>query len=121
MTKRRLPNCNGHSVQAPVSASRPGDFPIGSSESRAAARFALFGVSHHPDAETELGLGTLSSVERALIQGIPDASARRCVVRLYRSALDRAEIYGLPLPPLVPERLRHNREDAVRSGILHFG
>ena len=108
--------CKGRKVNTVASGFRPGDFPIGSVESRAAARALVSGLADEQDRSAMDQLGELNEIERALIDDDKlDPLARSYVVRLYRAALEREQVYGMSLPRLTAEGIRHTH--AVRQEI----
>jgi len=108
------PNRNfGHLFSDIVCSSKPGDFPIGSLQSRAAARALVSGyVQKQCDAEgailREFGAAEQASV-RALIESQPEFSVRLTMLRLMRVALERSRVYKQPLNLPTPEKIRENR------------
>ena len=98
---------------AAASGPRPGDFPLGSVESRAAARFAVSGFPNEQAAKEVCEFGTLSPEEEALVEGTVDSLTRRYVILLHRHALKVAKLYGFPPCTLTPAEIRQNREIAA--------
>jgi hypothetical protein len=98
---------------AAASGPRPGDFPLGSVESRAAARFAVSGFPNEQAAKEVSEFGTLSPEEEALVEGTVDSLTRRYLILLYRHALKVDEVYGLPSCSLTPAQIRQNLEIAA--------
>lgn len=98
-------------LPATLSLPRPGDFPVGSVQSRAAARARL---KYHDDQkrlEEAAKLGDLNPLEQATIEGVKEPGVRVLLVKFSRLAQETAKIYGFPLP--TPEQIRHNRRVAA--------
>jgi len=100
---------NRASLPATQFGPRPGDFPIGSLESRAAARALLVGQTIEPFAREMAELGNLTPFELAVGEGYSGLK-RVCAVRFARMAEEKAKVFGHPL--LAPEQIRHAREVA---------
>jgi hypothetical protein len=91
------------------SGPKPGDFPIGSPQSRAAARAMVArDAEQQRDMEEDL-LANLTPVEQAMIEVVESRGVRILMIRLIRAAQERAKLYGNPFPSLTPEEIRHNR------------
>jgi hypothetical protein len=100
---------------------RPGDFPVGSVESRAAARALISGMEDERDRNALADLGPLSEVEKALIDEADlDPLTQSYIVRCYRIALDREEVYGKPLPKVTLDEIRRNRAAALEKRRLEL-
>jgi len=87
---------------------RPGDFPVGSVQSRAAARALVSALEDERNTNALADLGELSDVEQAFIEG-EEPLTGAFIVRLYRIAQERAEVYRMPLPYLSPAQIRQTR------------
>lgn len=103
---------------------RPGDFPVGSVQSRAAARALVSSIADERNRNWIATLGQLTEVERALSEGL-DPVAQYCMVGLYRAALVREQCYEMPLPTLTPEQIRHSRAvqnevERMRAGKIGY-
>ena len=95
---------------------RPGDFPLGSIESRAAARSLLQALEQDAQDRRGARLGKLSPLEQAFIQacGCEDPDVAEYLVLILRHVLvPRNEIFGVPLPTL--EELREHRDARRRE------
>jgi hypothetical protein len=88
---------------------RPGDYELGSLESRAAARMMVDSYADERAEDEKAELGKLSIHEEALVEGCADPLVRCYMVRLTRRAEKRARIYEQPLPKVTPDDIRHNR------------
>jgi hypothetical protein len=113
MTKRPRSHQSAYFISAVVPEIRPGDFPVGSLESRAAARALLIAFEQEEAQEYEAHLCSLSPREQAFIEGIDDRRVCACTVRLLRAAEDREKAYGIVLPFPTAEKIRHNRKVAA--------
>jgi hypothetical protein len=85
---------------------RPGDFPIGSLESRAAARARVNFFAQQSEEDFELG--ELSPVEEAMIEDIENPRVRWMLVGACRLAEETRRAYGQPPGSITPEEIRHN-------------
>lgn len=125
MTKRKETDGQDHRPTITLGV-RPGDFPVGSVQSRAAARALVSGTADERNRNAIADLGQLSEIEQALVEDERlDPLAQSLVIRLYRAAREREEIYAMPLPPLTPEGIRHtdavDKEiDAMTGGQSYF-
>ena len=88
----------------------PSDFPIGSPESRAAARALLDHQKSEPAASQLALLGELNEYELATSEGY-EGLEKVCMVQLARMAQERSEVYGITL--LTPEEIRRRRKDVA--------
>lgn len=91
------------------SGPKPGDFPIGSLQSRAAARAIVAGYAEAQRQVEEAELANLSPLEKALIEDVESRLVRIWMIRLHRVGLERARVYEQPLHLGTPDELRHNR------------
>jgi len=112
MTDTRV-HKNGGLFPKIVCSSRPGDFPVGSLRSRAAARALISGyVQDERDAEEailrEFDAAEQASV-RAVIEDQAASSVRLIMLRLMRVALERSRVYEQPLNLPTPEKIRESR------------
>jgi len=100
-----------HAVHFPTiySGPKPGDFPIGSVQSRAAARAMVTSDAEQQRVMEEDLLANLTPVEQAMIEAGESTGVQTWMIRLIRGAQERAKIYGNPLPSFTPEEIRHNR------------
>jgi hypothetical protein len=86
---------------------RPGDFPLGSIQSRAAAR-ALIAATENQQ-HNLAKLGNLTDDEQVAIEVVDNPRVAELMVRLIRVAGERAVVYGKPLNFPTPEAIRHRR------------
>jgi hypothetical protein len=105
-------------MPATVLGPKPGDFPVGSILSRAAARALL---ANHPaeqaqDEAAEFANLTLNEI--AIAQGA-DPNAVPWIIRLNRMAEERAAVFGMPLE--TTEKIRHLEEVAKLAGEISGG
>jgi hypothetical protein len=106
-------------VHATYMGPKPGDFPVGSLQSRAAARAIV--AFHQEEARKveEDALAIFAPSERASVQAViedvDNPLVRIWIIRLTRLARERGIVYEQPLPFPTPEEVRHNR--AVREEI----
>lgn len=98
MTKWRHLSEKRRSLPATVSGPRPGDFPLGSLESRAAARASIIEGDSTGDPTK------LTPLELAFSEH-EDPGVGQCMLELARTVIQRAEIFGLTLPSV--EEIRH--------------
>lgn len=106
--RNRLKTDRGH-FPTTYSGPKPGDFPIGSVQSRAAARAMITSDAEQQRVTEEDLLATLTPMEQAMIEDVESRGVRIFMIRLLRGAQERAKIYGNPFPSLTPEEIRHNR------------
>ena len=92
---------------------KPGDFAIGSLQSRAAARAILTSKAEKQQAEEEALLAHFTPSEqasiRASIEDVEKPEVRTWMILLARVARERAIVYERNLPFSPPEEIRHNR------------
>jgi hypothetical protein len=99
----------GYSFPAEHIRPRPGDFPVGSLESRAAAR-ALHAFYAEEQRNTEAALlECLPPVAKSVIDDCNNPAVRIWMLRLLRVAVEREKVYGMKLPWPTPEEHRHTR------------
>src|SRR5215472_11983672 len=107
-------------LPATYSGPRPGDFPVGSLKSRAAARFILKNHDDDQLEDEEVLFGELSPFVRATIEDLygelsPSVPAsdedlvnresRRWCISILQHGEEKAKAFGMPLP--TPEEIRH--------------
>lgn len=107
---------------ATIPGPKPGDFPVGSLQSRAAARAILAGYAERQRMDENAELANLNPFEQAMSQDGETPLERIWLVRLARLAEERAKVYGLSLP--TPEYLRHAQDvarvaDQLAGGLLY--
>lgn len=96
-------------VSATVLGPKPGDFPVGSILSRAAARGLLANHAAEQAQDEAAEFANLTLHEIAMAQGA-DPNVARWMIRLVRIAEERAEVFGMPLK--TTEKIRHLEEVA---------
>ena len=100
-------------VPATYRGPMPGDFPVGSIQSRAAARAVLIAYAEKQREEEETCLANLTPVERAHIQAVvkivDEPPVRIWMIRLFHVGLETAKVYGKPLVSGTLEQIRHGR------------
>ena len=110
------PNAQEHrSFALPkVSGPKPWDFPVGSVQSRAAARafFDAYVEQERKDIEAEFGKGSLGIL--LMMEGL-GSLARNYIVRLLRVARVRANIYECNFTLPTVEEIRRNRTQLGKS------
>jgi hypothetical protein len=94
-------------VRATSSGPRPGDFALGSLESRAAARAIVASCEEAQRKKEESELRDLSPLEQATIEGVENHEVRMWLLKFLLVAQERAKVYQQELPS--PEEIRHNR------------
>jgi hypothetical protein len=105
-------------VLATVSGAKPGDFPLGSIQSRAAVR-ALLANQAAEQAQDELAeFANLTPYEIAIAEG-EDPAIIPALVGLARTVELRAEVFGFSLE--TPEEIRHLKEVAKLTNELTEG
>jgi hypothetical protein len=91
----------------------PGDYPVGSPQSRAAARAILTAYAEEKRKEEEAALADLTPFERAhilaTVEDVDKPLVRIWMIRLIRIALERGKVYEQPFPLKTPEEIRHRR------------
>jgi hypothetical protein len=84
---------------------RPGDFPLGSLESRAAARAVQLARDLEIQEQRAAQLQNLTPLEAAFSEASDDPEVQALIVRLVREVVvPKHEIYGVPLP--TPTQIR---------------
>jgi|SRR5579862_3994129 len=97
-------------VPATYRGPMPGDFPLGSIQSRAAARGVLNTFKEEQRKVEESELMNLHPSALALLEGVESPGVRSWIIRLCRVAQETEKAYGKALPWPTPEEIRHNRE-----------
>jgi len=91
----------------------PGDFPVGSVESRAAARAILIALAEEQREQEEAALVSLTPSEqasiRAEIEDVDKPLVRLWMIYFFRMWRERAKVYEMDFPLRTPEVIRHNR------------
>ncbi len=88
---------------------RPGDFPLGSLESRAAARAVQLARDLEIQEQQAALLENLTPLERAFLEGVSDpVKPSPALHMLLNKMIKMEEQFGLPLP--TPEEVRHWRQ-----------
>jgi hypothetical protein len=100
-------------VPATYRGPMPGDFPVGSVESRAATRAILIALAEEQREEEEAALADLTPFERAhilaTIEDVDEPLVRIWMIYFFRMWRERAKVYEMDLPLWTPEEIRHNR------------
>jgi hypothetical protein len=87
----------------------PGDFPLGSLESRAAARAVQLASDMEAQEQRAALLRNLAPLEQAFIETVDDPGVQAIVLDLVRGVIiPKHQLFGWPLP--TPEELRHMRQ-----------
>jgi len=87
----------------------PGDYPIGSIKSRAAARAVLSAYEKEQREVEEAEIASLHPSGQAFLEGFDSPQVRSWIIRLLRHAQESEKVYGKALPWPTPEEIRHNR------------
>jgi len=121
MAKSLKTTQNRTSLPATSFGPGPGDFALGSLESRAAARALLVSRTTEQLESEAAEFGKLSPFELAVSEG-HSGELRLWAIRLARMAEEKSEIFGTSLPS--PEKIRRDREvarvaDELSGGRLH--
>jgi hypothetical protein len=113
MSNRQKAHRDPYFVPATYLGAKPGDFPVGSLQSRAAARAILTAYAEAQRAEEDAQLADLTPSEqlsiRALMEDVDEPRVRILMIRLYRVARETAKVYEQNLPLVTPEQIRHKR------------
>jgi len=100
-------------VPATYRGPMPGDFPVGSVESRAATRAILIALAEEQREEEEAALADLTPFERAhilaTIEDVDEPLVRIWMIYFFLMWRERAKVYEMDLPLWTPEEIRHNR------------
>jgi hypothetical protein len=107
MAKRLKTERNRTALPATVSGINPGNFKIGSRESRAAARALLDDQATRQREMEATELANLTPFEEAISEG-ESGLARSIMIGFARIAEVRAEVFGFSLP--TPEEIRYLRD-----------
>jgi hypothetical protein len=86
----------------------PGDFPVGSLESRVAMRAILDACAEEQREEEEAETANLHPSVQALLESVESPQVRSWIIRLSRVAQETEKVYGRALPWPTPEKVRHN-------------
>src|SRR5713226_6663474 len=113
MAKRLNLQHNLGPVPATVLGPKPGDFPVGSIQSRAAARALLANHAAEQAQDRATELAGLTPYARAMIEDV-DPEIVHTVIGLSQQAEERAEMFGLRLE--TPEEIRHLKKVAKLAG-----
>ncbi len=111
-------------VPATVLGPKPGDFPVGSIQSRAAARALLANHAAEQAQDRAAELVGLSPYVRAMIEDV-DPEIVHTLIGYARHAEELAEMFGSRLE--TPEEIRHLKKVAnlanemTEGQLLHFG
>jgi hypothetical protein len=88
---------------------RSGDFPLGSLESRAAARVAQLALDMETQRQLAALFRNLTPLEQAYIEIVDDPGAQAVALYFVRNAIiPKHQLFGWPLP--TPEEVRHKRQ-----------
>lgn len=113
MSKRPKSRWETNFVTTAFPRIKPGDFPVGSVQSRAAARAMVAAYAEKQRDEEEAELAKLTPVERACVQAINEdidkLPVRIFMIRLHLLARERSVAYEISLPSVTPDEIRHNR------------
>ncbi len=107
-----------NAVAATVSGAKPGDFPVGSVQSRAAARALLANHAAEQAQEESAEFANLTPYEIAIAEGEEPEVARQ-LVALARFVEERAKIFGFSLE--TPEEIRHVKRVAKLANKIAEG
>jgi hypothetical protein len=85
---------------------RPGEFPLGSVQSRAAARFVQFARDREARNLRAMLIQTMDPLERAFVQFLEETtgSITMTPLLLFRSGIEKRRLFKWPLP--TPEEVR---------------
>src|SRR4051812_25644023 len=97
MTKRLKPEQNSAPLPATVSRLKPGDFPVGSVQSRAAARALLDGYAAEQARARADEFVNLTPYQRAFAEGEEDPETARWLIALALTTEERAKVFGITL------------------------
>jgi hypothetical protein len=113
MRKRLKSQRGSNFVPATYRGPMPGDYPVGSVESRAAARAILMACAEEQREQEEAALVDLTPSEqasiRAEIEDVDKPLVRIWMIYFFRMSRERAKVYEMDLPLHTPEEIRHNR------------
>jgi len=88
---------------------KPSDFPVGSLQSRAAARAVLAAYKEEQREVEEAELVNLHPSALAFIEGVESPGVRSWTICLCRAAQETEKLYEKALPWPTAEVIRHNR------------
>ena len=112
-------------VHATYMGPKPGDFPVGSLQSRAAARAMVAFHQEQLRKEEEEALAIFTPSERASVQAtiedVDNPLVRIWIIRLTRIGRERGLVFEQPLHYPTPEVVRHNRAVRVEIQRLRDG
>jgi hypothetical protein len=112
MSNRRKRDPGRIFVQATYMGPKPGDFPFGSLQSRAAARAMVAFHQEQVRKEEEEALAIFTPSERASVQATIEVHdnplVRIWIIRLTRIGRERGLVFEQPLHYPTPEVVRHN-------------
>jgi hypothetical protein len=78
---------------------RPGDFALGSVQSRAAVRAMQLGQELEAEEQLAALLRDLTPAEQAFIEIVDEPDVKALLLRIYREVIvPRNEVFGVPLP-----------------------
>lgn len=84
---------------------RPGDFPLGSMESRAAARAALLALDIEAQEQLAALCGNLTPLEQAFCEIGDNPRSKAGMLMIVNVMIQKSQLFGFPLP--TPEEVRH--------------
>jgi hypothetical protein len=88
---------------------RPGDFPLGSLKSRAAARAVQQALSVEAQQQQAVLFGNMTPLEQAFCEMVKGPGAQAVMLYMVRTAIiPKCKIFGWPVP--TPEEVRHKRQ-----------
>ena len=94
-------------VSTSIPGIKPGDYPVGSLQSRAAARAILEAYAEEDRREKETVLSNLTPYEEESLKGDPNTPRVQAImIRLLRVAQNRAKVYGTKSPFSTIKELR---------------
>jgi hypothetical protein len=118
MANRLKLNQDPSSVPATVSGPKPGDFPLGSIRSRAAARALLANYAAEQAQDQATEFANLTPYERAIVEN-EDPEIVHALLGLARMAELRAEAFRFSLE--TPEEIRHLKRVAKLANEMTEG
>jgi hypothetical protein len=126
MNNRLKVDRGGYFVPVTIRGPKPGDFPVGSLQSRAAARAILIAYADEQRKEEEAELGNLTPLEQVAIEDTDSSYGRIFAVQLLRHFQEMHKRYGTASLLLTPEEFRHRRAivneiDRMTGGHIYIG
>jgi hypothetical protein len=121
MSNRLIAKYGRYFVAETYVGPKPGDFPVGSLQSRAAARAILAAYAEEQRKMEADILGNLTPQEQATIEGAESPAVQIWMLRILRVAQERAIVYEQPLPMVTPEQIRRNRAIYEEINRMTFG